>query len=66
MALVEVERYGNSIEAGMARARLEAAGIASFLFDQEMSWAGTFFQIRLMVDDDDLAEARTILGVQPR
>jgi hypothetical protein len=62
MALVEAGRYLNSIEAGMARARLEAAGIMSVLFDQEMSWVAGSISIRLMVDDEDLDEARAILA----
>lgn len=64
MALVEAERYGNSLEAGAALARLEAEGIMSFLFDLEMSPFG--FEgpmIRLMVDEDDLADARRILEI---
>jgi hypothetical protein len=62
MALVEAGRYLNSIEAGMARARLEAEGIISVLFDQEMSWVAGSIAIRLMVDDEDLDEARRILA----
>ena len=62
MALVEAARYQNSIEAGMARARLEAEGIISVLFDQEMSWVAGSIEIRLMVDDEDLDEARGILA----
>ena len=40
MALVEIARFYNSIEAGVARSRLEADGIAAFLFDMEMSTVG--------------------------
>ncbi len=46
----------------MARARLEAEGIISVLFDQEMSWVAGSIAIRLMVDDEDLDEARRILA----
>lgn len=66
MALLEAERFGNSFEAGMAKARLEAAGIASFLFDLEMSpfgFAGPM--IRLMVAEEDLDAARQLLGGPP-
>lgn len=70
MALVEIARFYNSIEAGVARSRLEADGIAAFLFDMEMSTAGALLiPVRLMVDDDDEGQARRILeedGFQPR
>ena len=63
MALVEAERYYNSIEAGVARGRLQAEGIPSFLFDMEMNWGWSdgLIMIRLMVDDEDLDQARAIL-----
>jgi hypothetical protein len=63
MALVEAARFYNSFEAGVARSRLEAEGIASFIFDMEMSWEGMggVIPIRLMVDEDDLAIARRSL-----
>ena len=52
------------MEAGLAKARLEAEGIASFIFGMEMSpiFAGGIFNIQLMVDDEDLDEARRILS----
>jgi len=64
MALVEAARYLNSFEAGMARARLEAEGIPSFIFGMDMNpvFAGGIFNVRLMVDDEDLEAARAILG----
>jgi hypothetical protein len=64
MALVEANRYYNSIEAGMARARLEAEGIPSFIFDMEMNWGWSdgLIMIRLMVDDEDVARAHEILS----
>ncbi|MGQ0661438.1 putative signal transducing protein [Sphingosinicella sp.] len=64
MALVEAGRYYNSIEAGMARARLEAEGIPSFIFDMEMNWGWSdgLIMIRLMVDDEDLSRASEILN----
>ena len=66
MALVEAERFSNSFEAGMAKARLEAAGIASFLFDLEMSPFGFDGKmIRLMVADEDLDAARQLLAEPP-
>jgi len=64
MALVPVAAYYNSFEAGVARSRLEAEGILAILFDTEMSWEGMggVIPIRLMVDDEDVEEARRILA----
>jgi len=64
MALVEAGRYLNSFEAGLAKARLEAAGMMSFVFDTHMSWEGMtgIIPIRLMVDDEDFEEARRLLA----
>lgn len=63
MALVLAARFYNSFEAGNARALLDANGIESVLFDLEMSWEGLggLIPIRLMVLDEDLEEARSIL-----
>jgi hypothetical protein len=55
MALVEAARFYNSLEAGVARSRLESEGIDSVLFDVELNYG--VLPIRLMVDEDDLAEA---------
>ena len=65
MALVEAARFYNSFEAELAKARLEAEGITSFLFDTEMNWGGMdlgVVPVRLMVDDEDLDAARAILA----
>ena len=63
MPLVQLARYYNSFEAGLAKARLEAEGIESVLFDTEMSWEGLggLIPIRLMVLDEDEADARRVL-----
>ena len=64
MALVEVGRF-DRMEAHMVCAKLEAAGLHAFVFDGEASIAdGSQFLIpaRVMVDDEDLGEARTIIG----
>ena len=68
MALVEAARYADSFEAGMARARLEAEGIMSFLFglDSNPVFAGGLFNIQLMVDEDDLATAQALLSGEPK
>jgi hypothetical protein len=64
MALVELARCTNSVEAAMLRSRLEAEGIPSFVFDAEMSWIGNALQARVMVDDEDLAQAKRVLEEQ--
>ena len=63
MALVEAQRFYNSLEAGLGRSRLEAEGIGCVLFDTEMTWEGMggLIPIRLMVLDEDLAAARRAL-----
>ena len=64
MPLVEAARYFNSFEAGMAKARLEAEGIPSFIFGMDMNpiFAGGVFNVQLMVDDEDLEAVRAILA----
>ena len=64
MALVEAAKFYNAIEGGMARARLAAEGIDSFLFDTEMNWGGLdgVVPVRLMVDEDDLEEAQRVMA----
>jgi putative signal transducing protein len=64
MALVELARYFNSFEAGLAKARLDAEEIPSFIFDMNMNWEGMggIIQVRLMVDDEDFDAARALLA----
>jgi hypothetical protein len=64
MALVEVARFYNSFEAGIAQSRLTDEGIDSFIFDSEMNWGGLdgVVPVRLMVDEDALAPARRCLA----
>jgi hypothetical protein len=63
MALVELARFYNSFEAGLARSVLAEHGLDSILFDTEMSWEGLggIIPIRLMVDESDLDDARRLL-----
>ena len=63
MPLVEAARFYNSLEAGLARSRLEAEGIDCVLFDTEMTWEGLggLIPIRLMVLDEDKADAERAL-----
>ena len=62
--LVELARFHNSFEAGVARSRLTDEGIHSVLFDTEMTWEafGGVIPIRLMVLDEDVDEARAVLS----
>lgn len=64
MALVEAAQFMNSFEAGMAQGRLDAENIPSFIFGMELNpvFAGGVFNVRLMVDDEDLDRARAILS----
>jgi hypothetical protein len=63
MALVCVETLFSPVEAAIARARLEAAGIDAVLFDAGIaSLIGPGVSgIRLMVADDDELRARAAL-----
>ncbi len=61
MSLVELARYENRMEAILVQSRLESEGVASFLFDSEMSWIGHILQCRLMVSDEDLAAAKRLI-----
>jgi len=63
VALVELARFENRIEAELARLNLQAEGIDAILFDAEMAsfgW-GPMMPIRLMVLDEDLEAARQLL-----
>ena len=64
MALVELAKFYNSFESGLARSVLAENGVESYVFDNEMSWEGLggIIPTRLMVDEDDLDEARRILA----
>ncbi len=63
-ALVELARFGNRIEAELARLRLQADGIEAILFDAEMNsfgW-GPMMPVRLMVLDEDRDIAERLLA----
>ena len=63
--LVEAARFSNSLDAGVARSRLESEGLHCVLFDSGFSGVeavGLFIPVRLMVLDEDLEEARAMLG----
>lgn len=64
--LVEIARYPNRIEADLARLYLEGEGIGAVLFDADINNVfGWFYAlvlpVRLMVLDEDLTEAQTLL-----
>jgi hypothetical protein len=64
VSVVEVARFDNRIAAELARLNLQAEGIDAVLFDAEMSsfgW-GPMMPIRLMVLEEDLANARKLLS----
>lgn len=64
MGLVELGRYPNSATAYIVRGRLAADGIDAVCFDTGMNFAEgapLMFPVRVMVLDEDLAEARKLL-----
>ena len=64
MALVELARFNNRIEADLARLYLDSEGIEAILFDAEMNsygW-GPMMPVRLMCLEEDLAEATVALA----
>jgi len=62
MSLVELHRFATPIEADLARLRLDAAGIISIVFDAQTLYASVATGVRLMVDEDDKAEAEKLLS----
>jgi hypothetical protein len=64
VALVEAGRFYDSLAAGAAQSLLSDAGIDSFIFDMGMTLQAVGFAIpvRLMVDEDDQAEAERLLA----
>ena len=65
MSLVELARFANAHEAELARGRLESVGINAFCFDSGMNigeGVGFLIPVRLMVLDEDRADAAAILG----
>jgi hypothetical protein len=65
MALVELVRLPNGVEAELLRGRLESAGVHAVCFDAGMNIAesvGLLIPVRVMVLDDDLAEAQALMA----
>ena len=65
--LVEASRFNTRVEADLARLYLENEGISAVLFDADINnifgwFYDLLFPVRLMVLDEDLAEARKLLA----
>lgn len=65
--LVEVACFNTRVEADLARLYLQSEGIEAVLFDTEINYfyGGLFLPVRLMVLDEDLRSAETLLSKQP-
>lgn len=64
MALVELARFPNSMEAEIARTLLESHGLMAVTFDAGMNIADSAafaIPVRLMVLDEEHGDAETIL-----
>jgi hypothetical protein len=62
--LVELARFQTRVEADLARLRLGSEGVEAVLFDAETSsvgW-GPMMPVRLMVLEEDLAEAERLIA----
>jgi hypothetical protein len=62
--LVELAQYANGMEAEIVRGRLSSEGIMAFCFDGGMNIADSAalaIPVRVMVDEDEVAEARALL-----
>ena len=63
MSLIELARFQTRVEADLARMKLESEGLDAVLFDADTSsvgW-GPIMPVRLMVLDEDHAEAERLL-----
>jgi len=65
--LVEAGRFNSRVEADLARLYLASAGVEAILFDADINNVFGWFYVlalpvRLMVLDEDLAEARRLLS----
>ena len=65
--VVEAARYNSRVEADLARLYLESEGIGAILFDADINnvfgwFYAALLPVRLMVLDEDLAEARRLLS----
>jgi hypothetical protein len=62
--LVTIERYGDTLEADLAKTRLDSAGITSFLVGENASvlYGGALGGLQLQVSPEDEEDARSILN----
>ena len=62
--LVEAATFNSRVEADLARLFLDSEGIDAVLFDTEVNYfyGGLFLPVRLMVLEEDLNQARTLLS----
>ena len=61
--LVELARFPTQVEAELARLLLDAEGLDAILFDTGMNYVlGPFTPVRLMVRQEDWAEAAALLA----
>ena len=65
--LVEAASFNSRIDADLARLHLESEGIGAVLFDTEINYfyGGLFLPVRLMVLDEDLETALSVLEQNP-
>ena len=64
MPLVELVRLPSGVEAELLRGRLESAGVPAVCFDAGMNIAdsvGLMIPVRVMVLNEDLAEAQALM-----
>jgi len=63
-ALVEAARFNWAYQAELARAYLESHGLSAVVFDTQSSLYsdGATVGVRVMVLDEDFAEAKKLLG----
>jgi len=64
VALVQVARIDSRMAAEIVRGRLESEGIPAMLFDDGLAslGIGSLTPVRLMVDEDDEAQALDLLA----
>jgi hypothetical protein len=62
--LITIERYGDALEADLAKTRLDSAGITSFLVGENASvlYGGALGGLQLQVSPKDEEDARSILN----
>lgn len=66
---IPVATYSNEVEAELAQATLAAAGIDSYLKYEDIGGMMPILQqsegIKLLVEEDNIEEANTLLSTQP-